>query len=308
VAVGVLAALVVTTVVSVDRVVGLPEAAHWVASQWRLDVGAPRARWALPPDPPGATRLAAVGDVGTGEAAERATAAAVDALEPGGELAGLLLLGDNVYPDGDPAEVGAKVLDPFAAVLDGPTRLVAALGNHDVSTDGGAAELAALGQPGPWFSTVLGRVEVVVVDSNRAGDPAQLAWLEATLARPRPPAAGWRVVIQHHPPVSAGYHGSHDPSVESLVPLYERYGVDLVLSGHDHDYQRSLPLHGVTYVVSGAAARLRPTARGGRTAMAASTYHFLELVAGPRTLTVRAIDQAGQVFDEVVLPTRPGPG
>ena len=77
----------------------------------------------------------------------------------------------------------------------------------------------------------------------------------STHAAPRPHA--WTIVVLHHPPYSAGYQGSNDrrratPSRRS----FERYGVQLVLSGHDHDYQRSTPINGVTYVVSGAA---RPT-------------------------------------------------
>ena len=120
----------------------------------------------------------------------------------------------------------------------------------------------------------------------------------------RPTAAMWTIVIQHHPPLSAGYHGSHGPSNRYLVPLYERFGVDLVLAGHDHDYQRSTPQNGVTYVVSGGAAKLRPTAGASFNAAAASTYHFSELAVYPDRLAVRAVDQEGRVFDDFSLELR----
>lgn len=294
----VLLALMVT--VGMDRAGGWSSAWNWTTAHWRLDVGPPLLTIPYPPtigEPE--ARLVAAGDVGTGGEAEYATAAAMDALERAGEFDALLLLGDNVYPSGNPADVQAKVLDPFDSVLDGPTDLVAALGNHDVETGDGVRQLEALGLANRWYQRRLGPVDVVVVDSTRPSDPEQLAWLNEALASL---SGKWTVVIQHHSPFSAGYHGSHTPSRDNLVPLYERYGVDLVLSGHDHDYQRSDKINGVTYVVSGGAATLRPTARADYTVMAASAYHFVELGAYADRLDVRAIGQDGRVFDEFSLP------
>lgn len=274
---------------------------NWVESQWRLDVGAPAVTHPYPPlvDQP-LVRLAVAGDVGTGSEAAYATASAIDRLEARREFDALLLLGDNVYPSGNPGQVQAKVLDPFASVLDGPTLLVAALGNHDVETGDGEPELRALGLPGRWYVERFGPAEVVVVDSTRASDPAQLTWLEEALASSNAP---WTIVIQHHPPYSAGYHGSDGASRASLVPVYERHAVDLVLSGHDHDYQRTGLIGGVTYLVSGGAAKLRPTARADFTMAAASTHHFVELAAYADRLDARAVDHDGRVFDQFTLWT-----
>jgi 3',5'-cyclic AMP phosphodiesterase CpdA len=244
-------------------------------------------------------RLAVAGDVGTGGPQERATAAAMDRLEERREFDVLLLLGDNIYPDGDVAGAQEAVFGPFAGVLDGRTTLLAALGNHDVRTADGVPQLAAFGMPGRWYLRRLGPVDLIVLDSTRTGDPAQLSWLEATLAAPE--RARWTVVAQHHPPLSAGWHGDHEPSRRLLVPLFERYGVDLVLTGHDHDYQRSTPQAGVTYVVTGGAATLRRTGRKPFTAASASAYHFVELAVFADRMELRAVDQQQQVFDEVVL-------
>jgi 3',5'-cyclic AMP phosphodiesterase CpdA len=262
---------------------------------------APPVSWPYPDAPgPVEVRLAVAGDVGTGGRAEYATAAAMDALEQGQELDALLLLGDNIDPAGQPELAQARVLDPFAAVLDGPTELVAALGNHDVRTGDGEPELKALGLPGRWYQRRFGPVRVVVVDSTRAGDPEQLAWLDSVLAEDDVP---WTVVIQHHPPYSAGYHGSDRASQEHLVPRYRRLGVELVLAGHDHDYQRSQVVDGVTYIVSGGAAKLRPTGTADFTAMATSILHFVEIAGDATRLDVRAIDQQGRVFDQFTLGT-----
>ncbi|MDE0803953.1 MAG: metallophosphoesterase, partial [Acidimicrobiales bacterium] len=242
----------------------------------------------------------AAGDVGTGGAAEKRTAEVMDSLETDGEFAALLLLGDNVDPSGSASALQTNVLDPFAGVLDGPTELVAALGNHDVQTADGEPQVEALGLPGRWYTETYGPVKIVVVDSTRAADPDQLAWIQTELDAPTD--ATWTVVIQHHPPFSAGYHGSHQTSRDNLVPIYEAAGVDLVLAGHDHDYQHIEPQNGVTYVVSGAAAKLRKTARADFTIEAASTHSFLELDAYADELVIRSVDHDGRLIDSFALP------
>lgn len=254
------------------------------------------------PSPTRPVRLAVAGDVGTADAVEQATADAMDRLEAEGDFNALVLLGDNIYPDGDVALAGPAVLGPFAPVLDGGTVLYAALGNHDVRTADGEPQLTALRMPGRWYDVRLGPLALIVLDSTRVDDPAQLRWLERTLARTADEAAPWTVVAQHHPPYSAGRHGSHEPSQRLLVPLFVRYGVDLVLAGHDHDYQRSTPQRGVVYLVSGGGgAALRPTGRAGFTAVSASIHHFVELTAHPDRVELRAVDQQGRVFDRLTL-------
>lgn len=276
---------------------------NWIESQWRLDVGVPATTTPYPDDiGDPLVRLAAAGDVGTGGDAQKATVAAMDRLDRDREFDALLLLGDNIYPAGDPAAIDAKLLDPLAPVLDGPTELIAALGNHDVQTGDGDPQIDALGMPGRWYERDVGPVRIIVVDSTRATDPEQIDWLRQTLSRTT--TADWTIVIQHHPPFSAGYHSSHGPSEANLVPLYTEFGVDLVLAGHDHDYQRTKPQDGVTYIVSGGAAKLRPTSRGSFTDFAASTYHFAEIAVYSDRLILRAVDQAGGVFDTTTLMAR----
>ena len=85
-------------------------------------------------------RLAVAGDVGTGDAAAFATGRVADEIEGAhGDYDALLLLGDNIYDDGDPARVDPAVFEPFGPVLDGDTKLLAALGNHDVDDGWGDA-------------------------------------------------------------------------------------------------------------------------------------------------------------------------
>lgn len=243
-------------------------------------------------------RIAVAGDVGTGETAEYATAVSMDRVEGRDEYAALLLLGDNVYPDGNPDDLQRTVFDPFAPVLDGGTRLLAVLGNHDNDDGYGDEQVAALGMSGRWYATTIGNTLIVSLDSNRPGDKDQLRWLEATLAAN---TSTWTIVQLHHPPFSGGWHGSDDAARDAFVPLFEDYGVDLVLSGHDHDYQRSRVINGVTYIVSGAAAKLRDAQLADFSEVVRSTYHFVDLTITADRIEVRAVDHDDHVFDQVIL-------
>ena len=261
-------------------------------------IGEPATTAALAARPPALqpdTRIAVVGDVGTG---------APDALAVAGDLAeagqpdpfdGLILLGDNVYPDGEASRLDATVFDPYGPVLDAGAELLPVIGNHD---EGFAAEqVAAFGMPGRWYAQHLGDVLFIGLDSTMAEDPAQLAWLQQTLATADAP---WIVAAMHHPPFSAGVHGSDEDTRESFVPLFEQYGVDLVLAGHDHDYQRSVPIDGITYVVSGAGAKVRSTGSADFTAASAAVLHFVELGVWPDRLEITAVSLDG-VFDKAIV-------
>jgi hypothetical protein len=105
----------------------------------------------------------------------------------------------------------------------------------------------------------------------------------------------------HHPAYSAGYQGSTMSVRRRFSPLFSRYGVQLVLSGHDHDYQRSKPIDGVTYVVSGGAAGTRRTGDADFTAVSFSWVHFVELAVFPDRLVVRSVNPDLRVADEAII-------
>lgn len=269
------------------------------------DVGGPgRDQTTEPTEPldPPALRLAVAGDVGTGGSAEYRTAAIMDTLDEQTEFDAILLLGDNVYENGDAAQLQAKVFDPFAPVLDGQTDLLAVLGNHDVDHANGDAQASALGMPGRWYTSPTETTTIIALDSNQAANEAQRAWLQSNLAATSTP---WTIVIMHHPAYSAGWHGGDADVQANFVPLFEEYGVDLVLSGHDHDYQRSKEINGVTYVVSGAAAKVRQTGRQDFTAVSWSTYNFVDLAIYADRIQGQAIDHDGRAIDTFTIrPTR----
>jgi 3',5'-cyclic AMP phosphodiesterase CpdA len=247
-----------------------------------------------------AVRLAAAGDTGTGTNAERATVQTMVAQGRAEPYDGLLLLGDLIYDDGDPARLDAVVTEPFAPVLDTGVKLLPVLGNHDIRSGRQQDILSALGRDRSWYVERLGPLKIVVLDSNRVRDPAQTRWLRDTLAAEEPPGT-WTIAAMHHPAYSAGRHGS-DPDVQrTWAPLFSQYGVRLALAGHDHDYERSQPQGGVTYVVSGAGAKLRPVGRADFTAVSASTLHYLDLLVYDDRLVGRAIDHSGTLIDAFTI-------
>lgn len=254
--------------------------------------------WAPLPGGSPALHLAVVGDVGHPGRRLDAVGAAVARIDDAEPLDALVVLGDNVYPSGDPARLDDTVFRPFAAVLD-HAPLYAILGNHDVMRNHAAAQVRLLGMPGRWWAHHLpGDVLLVGLDSTQLDDPDQHAWLERTLASA---TERWRLVAVHHPAYSAGYQGASLAVRRRWSPLFARHGVQLVLSGHDHDYQRSVPVDGVTYVVSGGASRPRRTAREATTAVALGWLHAAEVAVFPDQLVVRAVGRDLGVGDEVAI-------
>jgi 3',5'-cyclic AMP phosphodiesterase CpdA len=250
----------------------------------------------FPPEAKPDLRVAVAGDVGYANDREKRTATAMAQAGEGDPYDVLLLLGDNVYPSGEPSRLPETVFGPFQAVLDAGAKLLAILGNHDIRDEHANAQVAALGMPGRWYAERVGDVTFIALDSNDPMNPDQRAWLEQALAATR---TTWKVVALHHPPYSAGYQGSSIDARQQFSPLFERYGVQLVLSGHEHDYQRSVPINGVTYVVSGGAADTRRTGREEFTAKAVSWHHFVDLNVFADHMLLRAVNQSGRVFDEI---------
>lgn len=251
---------------------------------------------------PPLVRVAVAGDTGTGDAAQEATAEQMteQAQANGSPYDALLLLGDLIYEDGEADLVDDAVTEPFAALLENGAALVPVLGNHDYASGEQTQILDALGREASWYATRVGPLRLIVLDTERTDDPQQTAWLHTTLGTTQPPDT-WTVVAMHRPAFSAGHHGSDEEVQRLWAPLFDTYDVPLVFAGHDHDYQRSSPQDGVTYVVSGAGAKTRRAGREDFTVVSASRLHFVDLLAYPDRLVVRALDHDGAVLDSFEL-------
>ena len=144
-----------------------------------------------------------------------------------------------------------------------------------------------------------GDTHFIALDSTNASDPNQMAWLTQTLSAS---TSLWKIVYFHHPAYSSGFYGGYRYIQENFVPLFEKYKVDLVINGHDHDYERTQPINGITYLVTGGGgAGSRPVGRSNFTAFSAAVHHIVKGQMAGNTLTLNAIDSKGAVFDSVTL-------
>jgi 3',5'-cyclic AMP phosphodiesterase CpdA len=246
-------------------------------------------------------RLAVLGDAGTREAMQMRVASQVAAADRVGRpFDALLITGDLIYEEGDSDLTDASVVRPYASTFT-RAEIIAALGNHDVDSGEGSDIMRRLGRNGPVYVQKVGPVTVISLDSNDV-DSRQSEWLDRVLAQERP-TSPWVVTVMHHPAYSSGSHGSEASVRERWVPLFRKHRVNLVLAGHDHNYERTKPQGGVTYIVSGGGgADLRKVGRSDFTATSASKHHFVDLNVFADRIEGRAIDRDGAVFDTFTIP------
>jgi predicted MPP superfamily phosphohydrolase len=280
------------------------------------------------PEGPANFTFVALGDMGIGATAQ-ATETAVAALDP----AFVLHSGDISYAEGRQNEW----IDWFAMVEPVAARhpWITALGNHETYSGSSVTEVTMVadkrvvspvevafyherfGLPGNelWYSFDWGGVHFVALDtfSQAAISPDELTWLEEDLSGHG--NATWTVAFLHEPPYSSGTtHGSSTRVQGKLVPILEKHGVDLVLAGHEHNYERTWPLRagsplretndttqgeGTVYVVSGGAGEsLYPFADklGGFSAAHSSAYHVLVLDVTPDAIEGRYVGTDGAGF------------
>ena len=195
------------------------------------------------------------------------------------------------------SDIDTVILDPYATTLDGGTTLIPTLGNHDIKSGKSDQILADLGAPGRWYTMEFSDTLIVVLDSTRFGDIEQRDWLETVLSTTE---SRWVIVAMHHPPYSAGRHGSDVSVRNAFSDLFATYGVDLVMTGHDHDYQRSTPIDGVTYVVSGGGSEVRKHGEAPFMVITRSELHFVDVEVAFDHLMVTAIGLNG-VIDRFTL-------
>lgn len=192
------------------------------------------------------TGILAIGDFGVGGATEREMGASLETFEGRHPADLLLTLGDNDYTE-SPSAFHTNWTRSFGWLAAADVTPAGSLGNHDWLVDHGRYEYDELAMPRASYRRRLGDIDLFILNSNRVGDRQtnRLAdWLAASTAR-------WKVVVLHHPPYTCGGHLGDATVQRRWVPLFERYDVDLVLSGHDHNYQRFRVRHGVRYVVNG---------------------------------------------------------
>jgi hypothetical protein len=210
--------------------------------------------------------------------------------------------GDLAYDSGTISQFEDNVFGVYADLFKNIPFMPAA-GNHDYGTLRGAPFRDVFNMPGAsgekWYSYDWGRVHFVALDTE-SDYATQMTWLEQDLAANQLP---WKIIYMHKPPYSSGTHGSDGSLRGKLAPIAEKYGVQLVLAGHDHNYERMKPQNGVAYVVTGGGGvGTRSVGTSSFTALSVDVIHFVQVEVGVDELTLHAIDATGREFDSMVVP------
>lgn len=238
-------------------------------------------------------RCAVIGDAGTGGRMQYEVGAQLAAVQKSLPFQTVLMLGDNLYGSQQPKDFRKKFELPYAKLLEAGVNFYAVLGNHDAPSQQSYEPFHMEGRRYYAFQP-RDNVRIFGLDSNRV-DRTQLAWLEKELAQS---ANEWKIVFFHHPVYSSGgRHGSDVALRATLEPLFAKYGVSVVLSGHDHFYERMKPQKGVHYFVAGGAAKLR-AGNARRTDITATAFDrdrsFLLLEIDGDTLRFQAVSRTGE--------------
>ena len=157
------------------------------------------------------------------------------------------------------------------------------------------------------YSLDVGDVHFLCLDSNTYVDPTDLGWRRYIDADLGATDAIWRIVVYHHPAFNVGAEHYEEQHMRVLSPIFEAHGVDFVLSGHEHNYQRTRPLRFTPSGVGKAAQRhakdrrvpgeFRVDARfDGRAVTAADGVQYITTGAGGKHLYDRNYTDAPETW------------
>ena len=260
------------------------------------------------PNKSGSFKFAVIGDTGTGSQAQYDVGKQMAAFREKFKYDLVIMVGDNIYGTDSAGDFQRKFELPYKALLDGGVNFYASLGNHDNPTQDGY-KFFNMGRQRFYTFKPQNGVRFFALDSNYV-DKAQLDWLEKELAASQ---SEWKIPYFHHPLYSsAGAHGSSVDLRRRLEPLFVKYGVDVVFTGHDHVYERCKPQKGIYYFVSGAGGSLRKgdLRRGSPLTEVGydQDYHFMLVEIDGRDMHFQAIARTGQTVDSGVIHQAAGHG
>jgi hypothetical protein len=217
----------------------------------------------------------------------------------------VLMMGDNIYGSDGPRDFQKKFELPYKPLLDAEVPFYASLGNHD---DPNQRLYKPFNMDGHRYYTFSrGPVTFFALDTTYV-DRAQLDWLERELSGSH---ARWKVAYGHHPMYSSGGRHGSEVDLRTLVePIFVKYGMDVVLAGHEHFYERLRPQQNVYYFTSGAAGKLR---RGDirRGMLTAAGYDqdlsFMLMEIDDDALHFQVVSRTGEIVDRGTLDRPPDP-
>jgi len=248
--------------------------------------------------------FAAIGDSGSGFDIQDEVAAQMRYLRP----SFVVHTGDIIYSHGQAKHLKNKFFDPYHSLMN-TSPFFLSLGNHDYDTREGMDILDAVHLPtNPvtetehYYTFTYGNTRFIALDSIRfltegfEGSP-QWNWLVQEFEKN---STDWTIIFFHHPLYSSGDHAI-EPGMRDLHPLFVMNGVDLVINGHDHHYERTNIIDGIQYLVTGGGgANVRTPEPNSDTAFAIKAHHFVQIDVTPEYLRFRATNEKGETLDTCV--------
>jgi hypothetical protein len=300
---------------------GLPAGCGWNelgpqihrATTTSVQEASPQAGALALPMKDGSIRFAVIGDSGRGDQWQQEVANQMAAWRARFPFTFVLMLGDNIYGTHEARDYQTKFERPYKALLDAGVTFYAAIGNHD---DPGELNYEKFNMGGKRYYTFResekrlaglagAGVRFFVLDS-RSLDPDQLQWLTRELAAS---GTAWKICFLHHPLYTSGRYRASARAIRlALEPILVGGDVDVVLSGHEHFYERLIPQRGISYFISGGAGSLRKGDIQPSTVKARGfdrDYHFMLMEVSGNELYFQAISRTGATVDAGVI-SRPG--
>jgi Calcineurin-like phosphoesterase len=255
----------------------------------------------------GSFKFAVLGDFGTGAKPQYELAAQMASLHGRFKYQTVVLVGDNLYGSERPQDFQKKFEIPYKPLLDAGVKFYASLGNHDAREQ---RYYKLFNMDGKLYYSFSPKADIrfFALESTYP-EPEQIRWAEKELASS---TDKWKIVFFHHPLYSSGErHGSDTRLRDVLEPLFLKYGVSLVLTGHDHFYERVKPQKGITYFVVGSGGQLREgniDRQSGLTANGLDTdLVFMAAEIAGDEMYFNAISRTGATIDSGVVRRRETP-
>lgn len=255
------------------------------------------------PNRKGSVRFAVIGDTGTGTSKQHELGDILLQSRQAFPYEFVLLLGDNLYGGEKPADYKNKFQDVYQKLLDQKVKFYAALGNHDEPAQKNYEHFNMEGKE--YYRFTSGNASFYALNSNYM-DKKQVDWLNSELAKDN---SEWKIAFCHHPPYSSGgKHGSDDQLRKVVEPIFVKYGVNAVFTGHDHFYERIKPQQGIYYFVSGAGGKLRPGDVKDNSPLTAKAFDkdmsFMLVEIADNAMHFQVLSRTGATVDSGVLPNQ----
>lgn len=261
-------------------------------------------------------KIAVFGDSGAGTVQQQQIADRINNWSP--DL--LFHTGDLVYSSGTLNEYDLRFF-PQNRSLISKVSLYPSIGNHDQPNSNVYKRIFHLPNnsdvPEDYYYKIIRNTALIVLNSNLdySVGSTQYNWLNKTLRSSKVKNAKFRIVMFHHPVLTVGAHRTNTDMHNSIVPLFERHGVSLVLNGHDHNYQRFIAQNlsglnlkkktksSLNYIVTGGGGYTLYDQTTNSTYLKSfiKEYHYLQLSISSQKISIKVVDINGATLESYSL-------